>query len=160
MGSDCDEFICSKDDTAIMQQIAEKGKQAGISNIRRYDSRAKYLYKGPLNSVLLGQHTWPILHTISMWYPENPTDTDKQRFTKFINSFSKVYPWNIWATDFRHQISITPPKLDSRKDFALWLCDQHNRVNKKLGKPEFKWSYGKLIALYKPKTKFKADKIV
>ena len=53
-----------------------------------------------------------------------------------------------WAEDFQKQIEITPPKVDSRKDLALWMWDQHNRVNKKLGKPDFPWSYGKLIALY------------
>jgi hypothetical protein len=28
-------------------------------------------------------------------------------------------------------------RTDSRNDLCMWLCDQHNRVNQKLGKPLF-----------------------
>jgi len=30
-----------------------------------------------------------------------------------------------------------PPVVDSQKNFAKWLCDLHNIVNVKLGKPVF-----------------------
>jgi hypothetical protein len=30
-----------------------------------------------------------------------------------------------------------PPKLDSRDEFILWICESHNRVNLRLGKPTY-----------------------
>lgn len=29
------------------------------------------------------------------------------------------------------------PKLGGRKEFGWWMCEAHNEVNRKLGKPEF-----------------------
>ncbi|KAL1427278.1 hypothetical protein MTO96_017568 [Rhipicephalus appendiculatus] len=31
----------------------------------------------------------------------------------------------------------SPPRVTSRTELAQWLCEQHNVVNRKLGKPEF-----------------------
>lgn len=31
----------------------------------------------------------------------------------------------------------SPPKVESQKVLSRWLCDTHNVVNKKLGKPIF-----------------------
>lgn len=30
-----------------------------------------------------------------------------------------------------------PPRVESRGAFAVWVCEQHNLVNEKLGKPLF-----------------------
>ena len=55
-----------------------------------------------------------------------------------MQAFAKVYPCKICATGFQQKIKEHPPKLDNRLDFVVWMCEQHNMVNKKLGKPEFK----------------------
>ncbi len=31
---------------------------------------------------------------------------------------------------------VMPLRVSSRKSFSLWVCEQHNAVNAKLGKPE------------------------
>ena len=67
---------------------------------------------------------------------------------KTIYGFSHVYACVICADDFRVEIAKSPPKLDSRKDFAIWLCNQHNLVNKKLGKPSFTCSMRRLELIY------------
>ncbi|CAI2383298.1 unnamed protein product [Moneuplotes crassus] len=151
--SDCQEFICSNDDEALMEMINSKAK--GGAKLSKEDPRLKFQYKGPLNGILLGRHTWPLLHSLTLRYPNKPTEDDKVRFNRFIHSFSWCYPCSHCATDFRKEIAETPPNLESRKALSLWLCDQHNRVNKKLGKPEFPCTYGKLIALYGSKVKNK-----
>jgi FAD-linked sulfhydryl oxidase len=54
----------------------------------------------PLNSIELGRSTWPILHRMTLSYPEKPTDEHKEKVSKFINLFSKTYPCKYCANDF------------------------------------------------------------
>ena len=103
---------------------------------------------GPLNAIELGRSTWPLLHRMSLSYPVNPSVEAKQRMLSFIKGFSLVYPCRTCREDFQQKIREEPPKLDSRQDFALWLCDQHNIVNRKLGKKEFKCTVRRLELLY------------
>lgn len=35
-------------------------------------------------------------------------------------------------------------RVDSRTSFSVWLCEQHNIVNKKIGKPSFPCTMEKL----------------
>ena len=44
---------------------------------------------------------------------------------------------NCCAEDMRADMKDNPPATSSGKDFALWLCGLHNRVNEKLDKPVF-----------------------
>lgn len=37
-----------------------------------------------------------------------------------------------------------PPRVGSRREFSLWMCEFHNRVNAQLGKPTFKCDLRKL----------------
>jgi FAD-linked sulfhydryl oxidase len=67
---------------------------------------------------------------------------------KLIYGFSHIYACKDCAKDFRGTIDQKPPMLDSRKDFALWLCDQHNIVNAKLGKPVFNCTIRRLELIY------------
>ena len=83
----------------------------------------------PLNASILGRVTWPMLHRMTLAYPDIPTDLEKQKMKKLIHAFSWVYPCIICATDFREKLIEKPPELDSRKQLALWLCEQHNFVN-------------------------------
>lgn len=44
-----------------------------------------------------------------------------------------------FASPTYHTPYPTPPNsVESRSTLSLWLCDQHNRVNEKLGKPRFR----------------------
>jgi len=67
---------------------------------------------------------------------------------KLVHSFSRVFPCSNCARDFQEEIKKSPPKLDSRDEFALWFCQQHNVVNKKLGKREMKCSIDLLELRY------------
>ena len=53
-----------------------------------------------------------------------------------------MYPCWVCAEDFQQYIKKEEVKATSRSEFGNWLCDAHNEVNKKLGKPVFdcsKW---------------------
>ena len=68
--------------------------------------------------------------------------------TRLIESFSWLYPCSVCATDFRDKIREHPPELGSRKEFALWMCMQHNLVNEKLMKPKFNCTMRRLELVY------------
>ena len=55
----------------------------------------------PLNAVSLGRVSWPLLHRMSLMYPEIPTENEKKEMIKLINAFSWIYPCSVCATDFR-----------------------------------------------------------
>jgi mitochondrial FAD-linked sulfhydryl oxidase len=55
----------------------------------------------------------------------------------FVSLFSRLYPCWVCAEDFQAYIARDKPRVESRRDFGLWLCGAHNEVNRKLGKPVF-----------------------
>jgi len=63
MSEDCSEFICSSDKDEKMMKEALSYRGGSLSSE----------YEGPLNAVLLGRATWPLLHKMSLSYPDNPT---------------------------------------------------------------------------------------
>ena len=83
----------------------------------------------PLNAVVLGRVTWPLLHRMSLMYPQTPSEEDQKRMARFLTAFGWLYPCSVCATDFRDKMMEKPPQLESRESFAIWLCEQHNLVN-------------------------------
>ena len=39
-----------------------------------------------------GPHAWIFLHSVTLEYPDNPTDEDKQNMINFIDSLGNVLP--------------------------------------------------------------------
>lgn len=85
----------------------------------------------------IGNAGWTILHTTTMAYPDNPTSEQQASMSKFFHYFAIVYPCTICSTHFQSELVQDPPKTESRKKLTQWLCEVHNRVNKRLGKAEF-----------------------
>lgn len=91
----------------------------------------------PLDKNGLGNSSWEFLHTMAAHFPEEPTKTEAQNMTKFVELFAQFYPCDYCAADMQEDVKKFPPDATSRKKFGLWMCQMHNRVNKKLGKPDF-----------------------
>jgi FAD-linked sulfhydryl oxidase len=85
----------------------------------------------------LGRGTWTLLHTMAAYYPDAPSAAQQRDTRDFLASLGKVFPCRWCADDFVDSMRQRPPQLDSRSAFARWLCDAHNDVNQKLGKPVF-----------------------
>lgn len=85
----------------------------------------------------MGSSTWGFLHTMAAYYPDNPTDEQKIEMKSFFRTFSKFYPCPTCAEDLREQLKEKPPEVESQTKLSKWLCEVHNNVNKKIGKPEF-----------------------
>lgn len=102
------------------------------------DDRHKYTQKH-INELKknLGAGTWTFLHTTAATYPQNPTNEQKQHASNLIHAIAELYACKWCREDFKKRITINPPRLNNREEFSLWLCEEHNVVNEKLGKPIF-----------------------
>lgn len=92
----------------------------------------------------LGRATWTLLHTIAANYPESATVKEQDEMREFLTIFSKRYPCSHCAQDFREWMNQkeNQVKVNGREDLSIWMCQAHNEVNRKLGKPIFdcfKW---------------------
>jgi mitochondrial FAD-linked sulfhydryl oxidase len=105
----------------------------------------------PLDRRSVGVASWSLLHTVAAYYPDLPGEKEKESATALIFALAELYPCKHCAEDFRQNIQLMPPNVDTREKFCLWLCQQHNLVNEKLSKPIFpcninsldeRWKYG------------------
>lgn len=85
----------------------------------------------------LGRATWKFLHTLTLRFPEHPTAQQSHDFKEFFRLFSLLYPCGDCAAHFQALLQEMPPQAASRRNAALWLCGAHNKVNARLGKPQF-----------------------
>ncbi len=76
--------------------------------------------------------------------------------TGWIEGFKHMYPCTHCRGHFQkdydrgnHLSYIDPPALESQKDLSLWVCRQHNYVNKILGKPQYSCDYEGLMKRWK-----------
>lgn len=87
-----------------------------------------------------GPMGWMTLHSISVCYPDEPTQTDKQILQEFMTAFGScitcVYCRNHFASMFSDYKRKVPTWLNSKKDLFLAICRMHNAVNKRLDKPQ------------------------
>ncbi|KAK3322107.1 augmenter of liver regeneration [Apodospora peruviana] len=96
----------------------------------------------PADVETLGRSSWTLLHSIAATYPKTPTPSEQSDIKSFMRLFAKLYPCWTCAADFQQYIKKEDVRAGSRDEFGNWLCDAHNEVNKKLGKPTFdcsKW---------------------
>ena len=126
---DCETPICHDADEAIKQY-------SGLTNIFNKRINNKY-FPPPPDRQELGRHSWTLLHTIAAYWPETPTKEQKENIIEFLNLLSKVYPCHICASDLEYQLENYPPNVETREEFIEWICNLHNRINKRLRKPTF-----------------------
>jgi len=91
----------------------------------------------PPNKDQLGRAAWTLLHTVTMAYPDTPTEDHQTTMRIFFESFGSVYPCASCSHDFLQMLQVSPPETDSKVSLTQWLCRIHNEVNRKIGKPEF-----------------------
>ncbi|CAJ0603556.1 unnamed protein product [Cylicocyclus nassatus] len=142
-GKPCRACVSVEDLMKRARDIANKKASQEGSNSAPADpspssaSSSHDLKQCPIDKNELGRSTWNLLHTMSVYYPEKPNEDQKKTVFQFLDSLSKTFPCDFCARDLRKDLKKDPPKLDSREEFALWMCQLHNRVNKKIGKDEF-----------------------
>merc|ERR1712196_210877 len=91
----------------------------------------------PADRELLGNHTWTFLHSVAAYYPEVPTTEDETRARNLVDAVAHMYPCSHCAYAFQKDMGDNPPRVASRREFSMWMCEMHNRVNAQLDKPTF-----------------------
>lgn len=71
----------------------------------------------------------------------------------FFGAFARFYPCTWCAKDFQDNLERKPVQTKSRKELCQWLCEQHNLVNEKLGKPAYSCDMKDLDERWRKSTK-------
>lgn len=136
MDQDCLEPIC------ISTEQKGKRKMNLFNLVNEGESGEKrHGNECPLSKEELGRSAWGLLHTMSMYYPVKPNQKQKGKMKGFLEGFSEFFPCKTCSAHFRTDIARIKPKLDTREEFAIWVCQIHNETNRMLGKPEFNCDY-------------------
>lgn len=85
----------------------------------------------------LGKGTWTLLHIMAATYPVAPTPEVIQDHKIFFQLLPRIYPCPDCRVHMRKMFHELPPQLNSRSEFMAWICEAHNRVNRRLNKPVF-----------------------
>ena len=104
-----------------------------------------------MNPKFWGPHAWIFLHSITMSYPKEPTEQDKQTYIKFFNDLQNIIPCEKCADNYNRHLQDFPigDALETRETMVQWLINVHNEVNKDLGKPIY--TYDQMIEEYQYK---------
>ncbi len=84
-----------------------------------------------------GPHGWKFIHYITLGYPNNPTELDKQKYYNFFMNLSNVIPCPICGEHFKQHLEITPlddNALKNKETLMAWAVEMHNHVNASNGK--------------------------
>ena len=106
-----------------------------------------------MNPTFWGPQGWIFLHSVTLHYPKNPSDQDKEMYFNFFKSLEKVLPCEKCAYNYSNNLQKLPlePALENRDTLVRWLIAVHNEVNKEAGKPSF--TYEQVIDDYTYKMK-------
>uniref|UniRef100_A0A7R9UEP7 Sulfhydryl oxidase n=1 Tax=Pinguiococcus pyrenoidosus TaxID=172671 RepID=A0A7R9UEP7_9STRA len=135
---DCEEIACSSKIGAFRKLAMPVQQGAPLEDARCPPDREE-----------LGRSSWTLLHTTAAYYPERPCKKDMQAAKRFIEGFAALYPCSHCAEDFREAVRQNPPRVESREQFSLWACEQHNTVNEKLGKAAIPCTFAKLQEMWR-----------
>ena len=82
---------------------------------------------------------WHTLHTLSLDYSEVPTPEQKQTMSVFLDAIGKLLPCISCREHYQRYVQEYPlsEAVQSAEALQHWLVRLHNRVNTRLGKPEY-----------------------
>jgi len=107
-----------------------------------------------LDPKIWGPHYWFFLHTIAMSYPVHPNAVTKKKYYEFVQNIPLFIPVESMAGEFSKLLDKYPvqPYLDNKESFIRWMWFIHNKINKKLEKPQISLNdfYVKYYEEYKP----------
>ena len=104
------------------------------------------------NPSIWGPNIWQTLHFISLGYPNNPTDMDKENYKNFFILLQYTLPCKVCAyhySDNLKKFPLTDQVLSNKNNFILWVIDIHNSVNEIKNKPIIRYDDAiKIISNY------------
>ena len=84
-----------------------------------------------MNPEVWGPPGWTFLHSVTLAYPDNPTDTDKTNYEKFFTSLQPILPCAKCSQNYYKHLQEDPISnhLENKKSLVNWLINVHNKVN-------------------------------
>jgi hypothetical protein len=89
-----------------------------------------------------GPHGWKFIHYVTLGYPENPTQTQKEKYKAFLVLLKDVLPCSLCANHYAENLQkqpLTDEIMSSRENLIKWGIDIHNIVNESKNKPIVKY---------------------
>jgi len=102
-----------------------------------------------MNPEVWGPPAWTFLHSVTLAYPDNPTDIDKTNYENFFNALQPILPCAKCSKNYLRHLQEDPISnhLDRKKSLVNWLINVHNKVNKSNNKREL--TYNEVMNHYK-----------
>ena len=79
-----------------------------------------------------GPHAWFFLETITMSYPENPSEEQIKNFKTFFYTLQFIIPCNKCRVNYNKHLQIYPLSdhvLRNRDNLFKWIVNMHNAVD-------------------------------
>lgn len=95
------------------------------------------IFNTGLNSNIWGNGAWIFLHSITLTYPNNPTENDKKTYKSFFDTLGYLLPCNQCSNHYNDYINSNPlddKVLKNKETLTIWLYNLHNNVNHILNK--------------------------
>lgn len=108
-----------------------------------------------MNKNIWGPKVWTFIHTVTINYPNNPEQSDKERIAALMYAISDTLPCDTCKEHFKKLINKYPPNVKSRETLFNWGVNVHNLVNKRLNKKEL--SYEEVLNIYENKYNMKIN---
>jgi hypothetical protein len=92
-----------------------------------------------------GPHGWKFLHYVTMGYPDEPTQEDKNTYKQFFELFAQTIPCDLCANNYKHHLQLYPLSdyhLENRMRLIQWGISMHNLVNEMHEKKTFTFEEG------------------
>lgn len=102
-----------------------------------------------MNPRVWGPHAWIFLHSITLNYPQNPTEKEMDNYYNFFMMLRYVLPCDKCKGHYNDNLKkhpLTKQILSSRENVIKWLINIHNCVNEMTRKKHV--SYDKVILKY------------
>ena len=105
-----------------------------------HNIKGNHVGGGGMITAIWGPPLWTYLHTISFYYPWEPSEKQKKDYYTQIKTLESTLPCSICRDNYKKNIQKKHTKLTravfkNRYTFSKWVYDLHNEVNKHLGKP-------------------------
>lgn len=79
---------------------------------------------------------WTLLHMMTGAFPEEITPELAKKWNTFLLLFGHFYPCKLCSSHFlKMQKELTPFSGNKKEELMVYLCQMHNKVNERLGKP-------------------------
>jgi hypothetical protein len=92
----------------------------------------------PPPTTVWGPHGWQFLHYVSLGYPVNPTEEDKNNYRNFFISIKNILPCLLCSKHYEEnyaRMPLTNDILSNKELLVRWVIDIHNVVNESKNKP-------------------------